>query len=176
MSEESRNERRVLVAVDESDESMYALSWSLKNIIFQNSTDNLVLLYVKPHHGMPNRLSSTGRMDDPEAPEYLFSAEVRAAIHKYSQDVADCVLEKSMKLCKNLQNVKVETQIGSGDPRDVICEMTKKLNADLLVLGSHGHGVIKRIFLGSVSNHCSQKVKCPVLIVKKPKPCADAEK
>ncbi|KAK8473736.1 hypothetical protein PHAVU_001G225300 [Phaseolus vulgaris] len=164
MSEESRNERRVLVAVDESDESMYALSWSLKNIIFQNSTDNLVLLYVKPHHG--TYASAADRLDDPEAP----------AIRKYSQDVADCVIEKSKRLCKNLQNVKVETHIGSGDPREVICEMTEKLNADLLVMGSHGHGLIKSIFLGSVSNHCSQKVKCPVLIVKKPKPCAGAEK
>jgi len=38
----------------------------------------------------------------------------------------------------------VETHIGSGDPREVICEMTEKLNADLLVMGSHGHGLIKR--------------------------------
>jgi len=68
MSEESRTERRVLVAVDESDESMYALSWSLKNIIFQNSNDTLVLLYVKPPHSIYTPLDSTGRMDDPETP------------------------------------------------------------------------------------------------------------
>jgi len=68
MSEESRKERRVLVAVDETAESMYALSWSLKNIIFQNSSDTLILLYVKPHQPAFAPLDSTGIMDDPETP------------------------------------------------------------------------------------------------------------
>lgn len=64
----------------------------------------------------------------------------------------------------------------NGDPRDVICEMAEKLAADVLVMGSHGYGLIKRAFLGSVSNYCAQNVKCPVLIVKKPKPTAPADR
>jgi len=32
-----------------------------------------------------------------------------------------------------------------------------------------------RAFLGSVSNHCAQNVKCPVLIVKKPKSTAGGD-
>lgn len=68
-----------------------------------------------------------------------------------------------------MKQVKVETKVESGDPRDVICEAAEKVAADVLVMGSHGYGVIKRAFLGSVSNHCAQKAKCPVLIVKKPK-------
>ena len=172
----TRNERRVLVAVDEGEESMYALSWSLKNIIFQNSSDTLILLYVKPPHAVYSPLDSTGRIDDPETPGYLFSPDISAAIEKYSQEVADCVLEKAKKLCKDLQNVIVETRVESGDPRDVICDMSQKLGADLLIMGSHGYGVVKRAFLGSVSNYCSQNVKCPILIVKKPKPSAGAGK
>lgn len=169
MSEQVRDERRVVVAVDEGDESMYALSWSLKNVVFQNSKDTLILLYVKPPHAVYTPLDATGRIDDPETPGYLFSSDISAAIEKYSQEVADCVLEKSKKLCKDLENVKLETRVESGDPRDVICEMSQKLGADLLIMGSHGYGVVKRAFLGSVSNYCAQKVKCPVLIVKKPK-------
>uniref|UniRef100_A0A7N2L5D7 UspA domain-containing protein n=1 Tax=Quercus lobata TaxID=97700 RepID=A0A7N2L5D7_QUELO len=68
--------------------------------------------------------------------------------------------------------VKVETRIEHGDPRDVICQMTERLGADMLVMGSHGYGLVKRALLGSVSNHCAQNVKCPVLIVKKPKSTA----
>ena len=172
----TRNERRVLVAVDEGEESMYALSWSLKNIIFQNSSDTLILLYVKPPHAVYSPLDSTARIDHPETPGYLFSSDVSAAIEKYGQEVADCVLEKAKKLCKDLQNVMVETRVESGDPRDVICDMSQKLGADLLIMGSHGYGVVKRAFLGSVSNYCSQNVKCPILIVKKPKPSAGAGK
>ncbi|MQK22678.1 universal stress protein, partial [Escherichia coli] len=82
---------------------------------------------------------------------YLFSSDLTATMDRYSQQVADCILEKAKRLCHNLQNV--ETRIGNGDPRDVICEMTQKLGADILVMGSQGYGLIKRAFLGSVSNH-----------------------
>ncbi|GAU21524.1 hypothetical protein TSUD_34870 [Trifolium subterraneum] len=101
---------------------------------------------------------------------YLFSSDITATMEKYSQQVADCVLEKAKLICGDVQNV--ETRIENGDPRDVICEAVQKLGVDILVMGSHGYGVIKRAFLGSVSNHCAQNVKCPVLIVKKPKSTA----
>lgn len=157
----TENGRRIMVAIDEGDESMYALSWCLKNLIFQNSKDHLILFYVKPPRAVYSAFDGTG---------YLFSSDITATMEKYSQQVADCVLEKAKRVCKDLQNV--ETKIENGDPRDVICHAVQKLGVDILVMGSHGYGVIKRAFLGSVSNHCAQNVKCPVLIVKKPKSTA----
>lgn len=38
----------------------------------------------------------------------------------------------------------METTVENGDPRDVICDMSKKLAADVLVMGSHGYGLVKR--------------------------------
>ncbi|KAK7840229.1 universal stress protein a-like protein [Quercus suber] len=143
MADVAAKERKILVAVDEGEESMHALSWCLKNVISENSKDTLVLLYVKPP---PCR--------------YLFSADIMAAVDKYSNDLAECVVEKAKKMCKDIHDVKVETRIEHGDPRDVICQMTEKLGADMLVMGSHGYGLIKRALLGSVSNHCAQNVKC----------------
>ncbi|CAJ2628800.1 universal stress protein A-like [Trifolium pratense] len=154
----TENGRRIMVAIDEGDESIYALTWCLKNLIFKNSKDHLILLYVKPPRVVYSAFDGTG---------YLFSSDITATMEKYSQQVADCVLEKAKLICGDVQNV--ETRIENGDPRDVICEAVQKLGVDILVMGSHGYGVIKRAFLGSVSNHCAQNVKCPVLIVKKPK-------
>ena len=37
--------------------------------------------------------------------------------------------------------------------------------ADLLVLGSHGHGVIRRFLLGSVAERVLREAGCPVMIV-----------
>ncbi|KAK4402133.1 hypothetical protein Sango_0954000 [Sesamum angolense] len=68
-----------------------------------------------------------------------------------------------------IRTVTVEMVVEYGDPRDVICEVAEKLKVDFLVMGSHGYGLIKRAFIGSVSNHCARNVKCPVLVVKKPK-------
>ncbi|KAE8675428.1 USP-like protein isoform 3 [Hibiscus syriacus] len=154
--------RKILVAVDEGEESMYALSWCLKNLVLQSPKDTLLLLYAKPPRAVYSSLDGTG---------YLFSADILATMDKYSNDVAACVIEKAKRICREQADheVKVEVKVESGDPRDVICEAADKIKADVLVMGTHGYGLIKRAFLGSVSNHCAQNVKCPVLIVKKPK-------
>ncbi|XP_058083432.1 universal stress protein A-like protein [Magnolia sinica] len=154
---ETKEERRILVAVDGGDERLYALSWCLKNIVSDNYKDTLIPLYAKPPPTLYPYVEGTG---------YLFSSDVIASVEKYSNDLTECVIEKCRRVCRDSQNkVKVE----NGDPRDVVCEMSEKLKTDVLVLGSHGYGFIKRALLGSVSNHCAQNAKCPVLIVKKPK-------
>ncbi|XP_057963353.1 uncharacterized protein LOC131154543 [Malania oleifera] len=163
MADAEPRERKILVAVDESEESMYALSWCLKNIVSQNSEDTLVLLYAKPPPTVYGGLDGTG---------YLFSSDILATVERYGREAAEAVMEKAKKQCAELHDVKVETRVETGDARDVICQVAERLAVDILVLGSHGYGLIKRALLGSVSNHCAQNVKCPVLIVKKPKPAA----
>lgn len=55
MEQNDDDKKTILVAVDESEESMYALSWCLHNLLQQeeqhadqNAKYNVVLLYVKP--------------------------------------------------------------------------------------------------------------------------------
>lgn len=40
--------QRIVVAVDESEESMYALQWCLSNLTSPDTKNTLILLYVKP--------------------------------------------------------------------------------------------------------------------------------
>ncbi|CAI9103510.1 OLC1v1002007C1 [Oldenlandia corymbosa var. corymbosa] len=156
-----RKGRKILVAVDEGEESGYALRWCLNNIVNQDSKDALVLLFAKPPRPVYSALDGSG---------YLFSADILETMERYSNEVADQVMEKAKNSCAGLNDdIKVETKVVNGDPRDVICQVAERLNVDLVVMGSHGYGLIKRAFLGSVSNHCAQNLKCPVLIVKKPK-------
>ena len=41
-----------------------------------------------------------------------------------------------------LNNVNVEVM--DGDPRNVMCEAVEKHHAAILVMGSHGYGIVKR--------------------------------
>lgn len=157
-------ERRIVVAVDQSEESIYALRWCLGNLIHSTGEgdavrNTLILLYARPPPPAFSLLDGAG---------YVFSDEVIASIEKYGKDLADSVMEKAQNICKDYRNIKVEAKVAVGDARDVICEMVQKLGADLLVIGSHGYGLIKRALLGSVSDHCARNAKCPVLIVKRP--------
>ncbi|CAL4930622.1 unnamed protein product [Urochloa decumbens] len=157
--------RRILVAVDEGDESVHALRWCLSTFAAAARGDTVILLYVRPAPPTYSVLDASG---------YLFSEEVTAAIDRYSREVADAVAEKAQKLCTlyskevggSGHEMKVEVKVAVGDARTVICHMADKLGADLLVMGSHGYGFFKRALLGSVSDYCLRNASCPVLIVK----------
>ena len=78
----------------------------------------------------------------------MFADEATAAVEGYSRQVADAVMEKTQELCalhsKDNGELEVEVKVAIGDARDVICEMVDKLGADVLVMGSHGYGLVKR--------------------------------
>ncbi|CAL5402064.1 unnamed protein product [Camellia sinensis] len=154
-------ERKILVAVDEGEESMYALSWCLNNILVsQNSKDTLILLYAKATPPVYTALDGTG---------YLFSDDIVATMEKYNNEAAESVMEKANKLCKEVHTLdfKVEMRVESGDARDVICQVAEKLDVNLVVMGSHGYGLIKRGF----SRKCEQSL-CTESTV----PCSNCEK
>jgi nucleotide-binding universal stress UspA family protein len=51
-----------------------------------------------------------------------------------------------------------------GDPGPVLCAFARDVQARAIVMGSRGHGVIKRAFLGSVSDYVVRNAPCPVVI------------
>jgi nucleotide-binding universal stress UspA family protein len=53
-----------------------------------------------------------------------------------------------------------------GHPVPILVEASK--DAELLVVGSRGHGEFVGMILGSVSQHCAAQAHCPVLIYRTP--------
>ena len=62
--------------------------------------------------------------------------------------------------------VEYELFLETGAPAAVILEYEEKINADLIVMGSRGLGVVKGVLLGSVSQYIIERAKVPVLVVK----------
>jgi nucleotide-binding universal stress UspA family protein len=60
----------------------------------------------------------------------------------------------------------VETRVEIGDAGWAICPLATELAADVVVVGSRGHGRLRRALLGSVSSHVAHNAPCPVLIVR----------
>ncbi|KAM7276384.1 hypothetical protein ACFE04_018250 [Oxalis oulophora] len=162
-----KQEHRIVVAVDESDESMYALSWCLKNLLVHDTPKTtIVLLYVKPPTAVYSSLDTTGQSAATTA-WHTFSGDAVTAIRKYGSQLVNSVMQRAEAVYTNSDaNISVERAVGCGEARDVICSTVEKLKADTLVMGSHGYGFIKRAILGSVSDYCAKHVKCPVVIVK----------
>ncbi|RVU02632.1 iron/manganese transporter [Mucilaginibacter limnophilus] len=57
-------------------------------------------------------------------------------------------------------------KIGYGMPAKAIVKIVKQENADLIVMGSHGHRVLKDLFYGSTVDTVRHMVNVPVLVVK----------
>ena len=61
---------------------------------------------------------------------------------------------------------RVLTEVGAGDPAEAIIALDKERNADLIVIGSRGHGRLVGLMLGSVAQKVLAHASCPVLVVR----------
>lgn len=72
--------------------------------------------------------------------------------------------ERARPLRAKHPGVKIESRVVEGHPAPVLVEASK--GADLLVVGSRGHGEFAGMLLGSVSEHCVSNAPCPVLVLR----------
>ena len=61
--------------------------------------------------------------------------------------------------------MQVDRKVIYGHPAQALIDESR--NADLLVVGSKGHGGFTGMILGSVSTHCVTHASCPVTVVKR---------
>ena len=81
------------------------------------------------------------------------------------QQVAEARAELA-RTAAMLTGVAVEQVIEAGDAADTICRVAERLGVDAIVVGSHGRTRLRRLFLGSVSEHVVRHAPCPVLVVR----------
>ena len=68
--------------------------------------------------------------------------------------------------------VAIEAVVRQGNPAAEILDQVTSMNADLLVIGTHGRSGFERLLLGSVAEKVLRKASCPVLTVPKRLPDA----
>jgi nucleotide-binding universal stress UspA family protein len=117
----------------------------------------------------------------PEIPTPIFSREIRSpntgkvitfseymlSIYQEMESEMRIKLEDKKKKY-SLDDILIDIFITIGSPSDKILEYASEKHVDLIVIGSIGVTGISKFFkgLGSVSRNVSEKVSCPVLIVR----------
>jgi nucleotide-binding universal stress UspA family protein len=71
--------------------------------------------------------------------------------------------------------LKVTYLMREGWPKEAILDEAEHWGADLVVVGSHGYGSIRRLFLGSVSLAVAINASCSVEIVRRSTPASHCE-
>ena len=70
------------------------------------------------------------------------------------------------QIARAAPEVTITTRILEGNPKDVIVEEARTWNADLIVLGSHGYGRLRRMVLGSVAGAVVANARCSVQVAR----------
>jgi len=70
------------------------------------------------------------------------------------------------------QGLEVEVLIERGDTAEIVTELARMRDADLVVMGTRGHSRLRQWFLGSTAERVVEHAPCPVLTVHALKPDA----
>ena len=136
---------RVVVGVDGSPSSVKALCWAVRYAGLVGAEVEAVTAWdYPPTHGW--------------VPVIDGSADLEGDAGK--------ILAEALGQVTDAPDVLVCPSVIRGHAADVLVRAAK--GADLLVVGSRGHGGFRGLMLGSVSQHCVQHAPCPILVVRNP--------
>jgi len=145
-------QRRIVVGIDGSPESRAALEWAVHEAKAKGSEIDAVLAYD----------SGLAWID--------VGSEYEAVIVEQSAARATDELYRTLEAIPpdELGEVTVHPVVIAGAAARVLVEQAQ--DADLLVVGTRGHGGFAGLLLGSVSQRCAERSPCPVVVVPSPKP------
>jgi len=89
----------------------------------------------------------------------------RATLQSYYSDEADKVLTPVLKFAAQ-HGWSARSMHLEGQAAEVLSELAKSQNVDLIVMGSHGHSALGNLILGSVATGVLARCATPVLLIR----------
>ncbi len=156
--------KRILYATDLSQNSSYALRHAIN--LAQSIDARIVGLFVfdQPSCNIPiyleDHLPEDKRVEFRE--ERIASAAER--MKKRFQIICEKEHEDKPECARRLESV----EICEGYPAELILSKADELGCDIIVMGTHGKGVIRQTFLGSMAKRVLRRTRKPVFIIPLP--------
>lgn len=143
---------RILVAIDGSEPAGIAIDL-VANVDWPAATEILVAEAVEPSTGLfGDALLGLGVVEVEES-----EAEIRAEAQRIVQENREPLARPGLS---------VEAAVLRGRPATAIVDRARDMRADLIVVGSRGHGTIEAMLLGSVSAEVIDHASAPVLVAR----------
>jgi len=92
------------------------------------------------------------------------SPEIQEHIERTGREQTQALLEDEDRRELNA----VAMTVTSNSPAEAITEYARKHAVDLIVIGTHGRGLVAHLFMGSVAERVVRIASCPVLTVRNP--------
>jgi nucleotide-binding universal stress UspA family protein len=134
----------IVVGIDHSTEAKAALRFALEEARFRRA-----------------RLLAIHAIDSFST--YPSLAVDVSAVHRAAEELLE---NATSEVNGDGDDVEIERRVVEGAPGAAL--VAESHLADLLVVGSRGHGGFAGLLLGSVSQQCAHHAACPVVIVRAP--------
>jgi nucleotide-binding universal stress UspA family protein len=150
--------KKIMVCMDSSKHSEKDLSQAIQ--IAKKFDSKIILVHVIEPTAV---FSSMQNSADPYWGS--ISAPLVESSLKKEQEEGNKILTKNTRILEK-EGIPFEIMLLLGTPSEEILNFSKKKNADFIVVGSLGKGMLSRVLLGSVSTSISQRADCTVIIVR----------
>lgn len=166
--------KKILYATDLSENARFAFAYAMSlanlygaklvllHVLHEDSElmDKHIIGYIDPDRWEEIKAR---HFDDARQALVAKSKEhlaVRDVLHQFSENAVNT--EEGDDIRSN------EIIVVRGDPAEKIIDQSKKLNCDLIVMGTHGHGILEEALVGSTARRVVRSSKIPVLVVRLP--------
>jgi nucleotide-binding universal stress UspA family protein len=139
---------KILLAADGSSYTKKALAFLVTHEALAGEDGHVVVVNVQP--AVPPRVKS------------MVGA---TAVNEYHAEEAQKVLRPIEKFLER-HDIAFTTRWAVGVPGQEIVKAAKKDKVNMIVMGTHGHGILGRALLGSVAQNVLTQCDIPVLLVK----------
>lgn len=139
---EKQSRTRIVVGVDGSEGSIEALRWAGRQARATGAPISVIAAW-----DLPMYFGYAPAMDDID-----WAASARQGL---DQAVEKAAIDEDIILSRHVVR---------GHAGTVLVDAGR--DAELLVVGSRGHGAVAGMLLGSISQYCTQHASCPVVVVR----------
>ena len=148
--------KKILYATDLSKNASYAFSFAISLAMKHEAKISIINVREKLSHNTELQLTA----DDYESAKNKLIEIMKARIDEFDE------LEKfdGCVYTKYVDKIIVK----SGMPVEAIIRQSTEEESDLIVMGTHGHGILFTTFIGSTAQKMVQLSKIPVLVVRIP--------
>lgn len=145
---------KIIIAVDGSSYSEKAVRYVASHLNWFQGSPELLLLHV--HHPIPGGVAVSRAR--------AIAGDAVVDEHYREESKAQMATAEKILTEENIP-FRSEYVINSDVARE-IDHQARKLSADLVVIGSHGHGALGNVVMGSVATKVLAAAHCPVMIIR----------
>ena len=157
--------KKILYATDLSPNSVYALNFALNSANLYHAEIVILNVFDRPTIGYAPLLDA---YIDEKSRQLLFNEHkeiVKSSIRRRLERFSGQEIKKNPEYVKLLSSIEV----CEGYPAERILTMADDLDCGMIIMGTHGKGILGNTFLGSTAKRVLRRTRKPIFIIPLPK-------